>query len=90
MTVGTLEEMFSKPMVVALWDHDVGSTNDPLGKVDPVELDIAQLRETSSNGGKLDFDNVALTGVKHGTVTFSVQWVKWTAPTVPMKENLTA
>ena len=64
---GALAHFLKSPMIVHLYDHDLLSTNDPLGSV---TVDLAPLLQTN----KISLRQEPLVGVAHGTLDLTVSF----------------
>ena len=67
---GYLEDQTRAPIKIRVYDFDVTSFNDPIGKV---EVDISALKTHGKEHG-LTFTDVKLTGVPHGSISFDVHF----------------
>jgi hypothetical protein len=67
---GYLADQTRKPIKIRVYDFDVVSLNDPIGNC---EVDISALVLPGKEHA-LHFEDVALKGVAHGTISFSVHF----------------
>ena len=67
---GYLEDQITKPLKVKVYDFDVLSLNDPIGRC---QVDISGLKQYGKENG-LTFTDVPLTGVEHGSISFDVHF----------------
>lgn len=67
---GYLTDLVRKPIKIRIYDWDMVSLNDPIGRC---AVDISALSGYGKENG-LRFDDVPLTGVPHGTISFSLHF----------------
>jgi hypothetical protein len=67
---GYLEDQITKPLKIKVYDFDVLSLNDPIGRC---QVDISGLKQYGKENG-LTFTDVPLTGVAHGSISFDVHF----------------
>jgi len=69
---GYREDMVSMPIRIKVWDWDVLSLNDPIGNC---QVDVSALQRVGYGAeNALHFDDIALDGVSHGHISFSVHF----------------
>lgn len=66
---GKLGVFLKEPMKVSVYDHDYLTLNDPMGSVEVSLQGLLGLE-------KLHFDDLALRGVAHGTISFTVKFTQ--------------
>jgi len=67
---GYLEDQVRRPIKIRVYDFDVLSLNDPIGKC---QVDISALTQYGIDN-KLSFTDVPLSGVAHGSISFDVHF----------------